>query len=157
MPGARRAVRLSVALTLALASCSQTAPPADDAGGPDLPESVQRLERTRAAYPRDPEVLEALSTEYYRLARRSLDAGDQAQYRFYLGRDQAVLLAAIRSDPKDPIPHNSMGILRAYQGDLDSAHASFTNALRLLQRQARLFGRRESAANFYTNLAHIDV
>jgi hypothetical protein len=67
-----------------------------------------------------------------------------------------VLIEAIRIDPKDPDPHNLMGILRAYQGDLDSARASFANALRL-QRRRRELGLSGPQAVLYTNLAHIDV
>lgn len=151
-----RAVLLAVLSGLALWSCAPAAPPVEARNeGPPLPESVLRLERVRDAYGRNPEVRDALAREYYRVARSALDARDEARYREFLAQAQSELIAAIRLEPENPDPHNQMGIILAYQGNLDGAHQSFANGLRLLHR--RIPRGAAIDGNFYSNLAHIDV
>jgi tetratricopeptide (TPR) repeat protein len=59
----------------------------------------------------------------------------------------------VRIDPTSPRPHTWLGIITAYQGDLNASETSFKNALRLnLKERAELRG-----GTYYTNLAHISV
>ncbi len=150
-----RTTALAVLLGSLLAGCAQTPPPVVEKGTDFEDAATRRLERTRDASRNDPAVRSALASEYYRVARRAMDAGDQAQYRDYLRKAQDELVAALRIDPGDPGPHNQMGIILAYQGELDAAHASFANSLRLLHR--RIPRGSTSDGLHYTNLAHIDV
>ncbi len=142
-------------LGLLLWSCTQATPPPPAQNETGVRPVTRQLERARDASPNSGEVRAALASEYYQVARRALDARDEAQYRAYLGKAQIELIKALRVDPRDPEPHTQMGIIRAYQGDLDGAHASFTNALRLAE--ARTFRRSSIDGLFFTNIAHIDV
>lgn len=96
-----------------------------------------------------------VAAEYYRQARRAIDGGDEAQYRDYLGKAQRELISAIRSDPSDPDAHTQMGIILAYQGNLDQARTSFLNALRLHKKRFPRGARGDGI--YYTNIAQIDL
>jgi Flp pilus assembly protein TadD len=96
-----------------------------------------------------------VAADYYRQARQAIDGGDEAKYRDYLGKAQSELIAAIRTDPGDPEAHTQMGIILAYQGNLDQAHASFLNALRLFKKRFPRGARGDGL--YYTNIAHIDL
>jgi tetratricopeptide (TPR) repeat protein len=103
-------------------------------------------------------VREALAREYYRVARRAIDAGNEKRYLTYLVKGQRELIAAIRIDPTDPRPHTQMGIILSYRGDLDGARTSFLNALRLFQSLAPKQRASQGRGGFlYTNLAHTEV
>jgi tetratricopeptide (TPR) repeat protein len=91
----------------------------------------------------------------YREARKAIDGGNEAQYRDYLGKAQRELIAAIRSDPGDPDAHTQMGIILAYQGNLEQARTSFLNALRLHKKRFPRGARGDGL--YYTNIAHIDL
>lgn len=110
-------------------------------------DAQQTLETLRTEYPDDLEVRMALVELYYQQARAALDGGDQAEYLRLLGAAQAELLEAVAIDPTSSTPHTWMGIIAAYQGNLDAALESFRNASRLAPFQGVS----------YSNLAHIWV
>ena len=143
-------------LGIALAGCTQA--PQQPAGeiDPELTEYARRLERVRDANGNNGDVREQLASEYYRIARHAIDAGDEARYRKYLGKSQRELLVAIKLAPNDPGPHNQMGITLAYQGDIEGSNQSFKNSLVLLGRAGGLLVLHTSGSA-YTNLAHIAV
>jgi len=113
------------------------------AAAPD-PE-LTRLEQERDRKPNDPERHEALGEAYYRYARRAFDAKDFATYETYLGKAQDEVLESARLDPESGAPHVFMGIVAAYQGDLDRAFQNLANARRLEPR----------AWTSYTNIAEV--
>ena len=102
-----------------------------------------RLEGERDARPNDAERREALGEAYYREARAALDRGDFGTYEKRLGQAMDEVLESARLDPESPSPHLFMGIVAAYQGDLDRALRSLANARRLAPRSGLA----------YTNLA----
>lgn len=110
-------------------------------------DAQQTLETLRTEHPDDLEVRMALADLYYQRARQAFDAGDQAEYVRLLGAAQDEILAAVAIDPTAASPHTWMGIIAAYQGNLDAALESFNNASRLAPFQGVS----------YTNLAHIWV
>ncbi len=116
-----------------------------DAGRID--EAVAKLEMRRAVRPGDVQVRMLLGDLYYQQARRALGGADEQAYTRLLGRAQDEVLAAVALRPEDPRPHTWMGIIAAYQGNLDSAYTSFRNARRLDPLRPIS----------YTNLAHILV
>jgi tetratricopeptide (TPR) repeat protein len=148
-------VRLLVLLGSVLASSTGPSLSTRAQEGPDVEESTSRLERARDANRGNADVRNALASEYYRVARKAIDAGDEERYRTHLAKAQEELLSAIRLDPGSPQPHNQMGIILAYQGDLEASRTSFTNALRLLHR--RIPRGASTDGLFYTNIANIDV
>jgi hypothetical protein len=93
--------------------------------------------------------------EYYRVARKAIDGGDEAQYRDYLGKAQRELIEVIRRNPSDPRGHLQMGIILVYQGNLDAGRSSFLNALNLHKKRSR--GGERGDGIYYTNIAHTDV
>ncbi|MEE9282326.1 MAG: DUF6584 family protein [Myxococcota bacterium] len=110
-------------------------------------DAQQTLETLREQHPDDIDVRLELADFYYQRARLALDGGDQAEYLRLLGAAQDEILAAVAIDPAASRPHTMMGIVAAYQGDLDTAMESFRNASRLAPFQGVS----------YTNLAHIWV
>ena len=105
------------------------------------------LEQARDARPNDAERREALGEAYYRDGRAALDRGDFATYEKRLGQAMDEVLESARLDPESPAPHTFMGIVAAYQGDLDRALRSLANARRLAPR----------AWTAYSNLAEMMV
>jgi tetratricopeptide (TPR) repeat protein len=156
-----KGAHVAAALAILLSSCTSApeptpSKPATRGAQVDASlEKVRRLERARDSARGNPEVRQELASEYYQLARQAIDAGDEAQYRTYLAKAQEELIEAIRIQPASPDPHVQMGIIRAYQGDLDGAHTSFTNALRLLRKRTPRGFRGDGL--FYTNIAQIEV
>jgi tetratricopeptide (TPR) repeat protein len=120
---------------LALALCALALVAADSELG--------RLEQERDRRPNDAERRQTLGEAYYRSARRALDEGDFADYESYLGKAMDEVLESARLDPESASPHIFMGIVAAYQGDLDRTLQSLANARRLAPR----------AWTSYTNIA----
>jgi tetratricopeptide (TPR) repeat protein len=115
--------------------------------------AAQKLEQRRTDDPDDFDTRLELADVYYQLARKSLDANDQQAYVNYLSKAQAEILEAVRIDPTSPRPHTWLGIITAYQGDLNASETSFKNALRLnLRERMELRG-----GTYYSNIAHISV
>ncbi len=150
----RGLVVLFLALLL-VAACGGTSPYAvqSDIKSGNLEGAAQKLEQRRSADPDDLETRLELADVYYQLARKELDAGNQPAYVRYLAKAQAEILEAVRIDPTSPRPHTWLGIITAYQGDLNASETSFKNALRLnLRERIELRG-----GTYYSNLAHIAV
>jgi len=150
----RAPVVLLVALMFA-ASCSGTSPYAIDSDikSGNLEGAAEKLEQRRSEEPEDFDTRLELADVYYQLARKELDAGNQAAYVSYLAKAQAEILEAVRIDPTSPRPHTWLGIITAYQGDLNASETSFKNALRLnLRERMELRG-----GTYYSNIAHISV
>ena len=95
---------------------------------------LAKLEQERDRRPNDPERREALGQAYYRHARLALDQKDFAEYETYLGKAMDEVLESARLDPRSASPHVFMGIVAAYQGDIDRAFRSLANARRLAPR-----------------------
>jgi tetratricopeptide (TPR) repeat protein len=95
---------------------------------------LERLEQERDKKPKDPERHQTLGEAYYRHARRALDQGDFADYQTLLGKAMDEVLESARLDPESAAPHVFMGIVAAYQGDLDRTLQSLANARRLAPR-----------------------
>lgn len=144
-----------VTLLVLLAACSSTSEYAieQDVKAGNIEGAAQKLEQRRDANPDDLETRLVLADAYYQLARKSLDAGNQAGYVDYLGKAQAEILEAARIDPTSPRPHTWLGIITAYQGDMTAAETSFRNALRLNLKQRWELRQ----GTYYSNLAHIAV
>lgn len=100
------------------------------AGEPDL----TRLERERDKRPNDPERRQTLGEAYYRAARKALDEQAFPDYERYLGQAMDEVLESARLEPESAAPHVFMGIVAAYQGEIQRAFGSFANARRLAPR-----------------------
>ncbi len=115
--------------------------------------AAEKLERHRDSHPDDFDTRLALADVQYMIARKSLDEKNQAAYVAALSKAQAEILEAVRIDPTSPRPHTWLGIITAYQGDLDASETSFKNALRLNLRERQEL----RAGTYYSNIAHISV
>jgi tetratricopeptide (TPR) repeat protein len=104
---------------------------------------IAKLERERDKRPNDPARRQALGEAYYREARRALDERRFPEYESYLGKAMDEVLESARLDPESASPHVFMGIVAAYQGDIERTFRSLANARRLAPR----------AWTSYTNLA----
>jgi len=144
-----------VAIALLVTSCGGTSPYAiqNDIKAGNIEGAAEKLEQRRDEYPDDLDTRLALADTYYQLARKSLDAGDQAGYVRFLTKAQTETLAAVEIAPTSPRPHTWLGIITAYQGDMGASETAFKNALRLnLKERYELRG-----GTYYSNLAHISV
>ncbi len=144
-------MRLALAaLGLLLLTC--TVPPsqrdaARDANAGHLEQAAAKLEQRRAARPDDPEDALELGIVYFKISRKALDEGDQEVYLENLAKAQEHVLAAIELKPDSSNPHTWMGIIAAYQGDLDRVEVNLRNAQRLAPR----------SPVSYTNLAEVYI
>jgi len=144
-----------IAALLLVAACGGTSPYAvqSDIKSGNLEGAAQKLEQRRDGDPDDLDTRLQLADVYYQLARKALDDGNQTAYVENLRKAQVEILEAVRIDPTSPRPHTWLGIITAYQGDLDASETSFKNALRLnLRERMELRG-----GTYYSNLAHIAV
>jgi tetratricopeptide (TPR) repeat protein len=98
------------------------------------PPELARLEAERDRRPNDPARRQALGEAYYRQARLALDGKDFETYEAYLGKAMDEVLESARLDPEAPDPHVFMGIVAAYQGDIERTFRSLANARRLAPR-----------------------
>jgi len=117
---ARRRVLASLVLLLLAAA----------AADPEL----ARLEQARDQRPSDAGRRQALGEAYYRHARLALDRKDFPEYETYLGKAMDEVLESARLEPESPSPHVFMGIVAAYQGDIQRTFRSLANARRLAPR-----------------------
>ncbi len=144
-----------LAIALLVTACSGASPSAiqQDIDAGNVEGATEKLEQRRNAYPDDMNVRLQLADAYYQLARKALDGGDQQGYVRFLGQAQTETLAAAEIEPTSPRPHTWLGIITAYQGEMDAAETAFKNALRLnLKERYEL-----RSGMFYTNIAHIMV
>jgi tetratricopeptide (TPR) repeat protein len=143
---------LGLGLALSLLACTGVGGPsrgqvekALEAG--QLDQAVVLAEERRDRYPRDPAVRDELGEVYYKAARKALDEERYDDYTRFLGLAFDEWVESLRLDPTSPSPHTWMGIVAAYQGDLDRALTSFHNARRLGDR----------SPIHYSNLAEVYV
>lgn len=94
-------------------------------------EAVAKLETLAAANPGRADVQMDLGVAHFRIARKALDEGDQATYLAHIAQAQDAVLRAAEADPKSPEPHTWMGIIAAYQSDMERTLTSMKNAARL--------------------------
>ena len=97
----------------------------------ELEQAVVLAEQRRDRYPRDPDVRDELGEVYYQSARKALDEGSLDEYTRLLRLALDEWVESLRLDPTSPTPHFWMGVVAAYQGDLDRALTSFQNTRRL--------------------------
>ena len=148
---------LSLALVWALASCSTSPSPNEiqnDVKQGKVESAAHKLEKERDSDPDDFGVRMKLGELYYELARQAIDDDKQAEYIDYLRKAQTEIIAAARIEPTAPEPHTWLGIITAYEGDLNGSETAFRNALRLAQADKY---RQYAGGTFYSNLAHICV
>jgi Flp pilus assembly protein TadD len=148
---------LSIALVLALASCSTSPTPNEiqnDVKQGKLESAAQKLEKARDSDPDDFSTRMKLGEVYYELARQAIDEDKQTEYVDYLRKAQTEIIAAARIEPTAPEPHTWLGIITAYEGDLNGSETAFRNALRLAQADKY---RQDAGGTYYSNLAHISV
>ena len=144
-----------LAVLIGLSACGGSSPYAvqQDIKSGNIEGAAQKLEERRSEDPDDFDARLELADVDYQLARKALDDGNQASYVSYLSKAQAEILEAVRIDPTSPRPHTWLGIITAYQGDLNASETSFKNALRLnLRERMELRG-----GTYYSNIAHISV
>ena len=103
-----------------------------EAGRPEA--AATQLEVLRERYPGDFDVRLELGVVYYKLARKALDEDRQEEYAHYMGKALDEVVEAARLDPESPSPHTWMGIIAAYQDNLEGALRDFKNARRLSPR-----------------------
>jgi len=150
-----RVLVCTIAAFLSLSACGGTSPYAvqSDIKSGNIEGAAQKLEQRRDGDPDDLDTRLELADVYYQLARKALDEGNQTAYVEYLRKAQVEILEAVRIDPTSPRPHTWLGIITAYQGDMDASSANFKNALKLNQAQRREL----QQGTYYSNLAHISV
>jgi tetratricopeptide (TPR) repeat protein len=146
-------------VVMVLASCGG-GPPSRFTGeanlqGGSAESAVARFERERDRAPDDFAARLKLASLYYLNARDALTAGDEETYRSELARAQTEILEATRLDPTSPQTHALMGVIRIYQGDLNSAEVCFKNAMKLNLRLPDQL--RQAEGVHYSNLAHLSV
>ena len=147
---------LAFALFAAL-SCSTASEHAiqQDVRNGDLEAARKKVEQNTAANPDDFDTHLEAGEAYYLMARKAIDDDKQQEYAQYFRKAQAEFLAAARLEPDSPRPHTWLGIITAYEGDLNGAEMAFRNALRLASNDP--YDRRGPAGTYYSNLAHIAV
>ena len=149
--------RLALALALfAALSCSTTSEHAvqQDVKNGDLEAAQKKIAQRSADDPDDFRTRMQDGQDYYSLARKAFDDGKQADFMTYLRDAQREFLAAAKLEPDDPSPHTWLGIVAAYQGDLNAADLALRNALRLASMDPY---RRGAPGFYYANLAYIAV
>jgi len=149
--------RLALALALfAALSCSTTSERAvqQDVKNGDLDGAAKKIAQRSADDPDDFRTRMESGKDYYSLARRAFDDGKQADFMGYLRKSQDECLAAAKLDPDDPSPHTWLGIVAAYQGDMNAADLAMRNALRLASMDPY---QRGAPGFYYVNLAYISV
>ncbi len=97
-------------------------------------QALPKLEELRKSHPKSSDVALELGVAYFKMARKALDEGNDAAYVAYLGKAQDNVLIAAELDPRSSQPHTWMGIIAAYQSDLDRTLTSLKNARRLAPR-----------------------
>ena len=149
-----RALGLALALGAAL-SCSGSSNYAvqEDVRKGDYEGAAKKLEERSKENPDDFDTHMQLGEAYYLLARKAIDEDKQKEYIEYLRKAQAEYLAAARIEPDSPQPHTSLGIITAYEGDLNGSETAFRNALRLAMEDRY----ERAGGTYYSNLAHISV
>ena len=122
-------------IALAMACASQSGPSLKqaraDLDNGEIEQAIEKLDQLRLESPRDAEVALELGIAYFRKARVALDAEDDEAYMANLAKAQDLVLTAVELDPSSSAPHIWMGIIAAYQSDLDRTLESLKNALRL--------------------------
>jgi tetratricopeptide (TPR) repeat protein len=153
----RCALSLLAVFAFASASCSTAPSPGEiqrDVQQGKAESAAEKLEKARDSDPDSFDTRMELGEVYYQLARKAMDEDNQALYVEYLRKAQTEILAAARIEPTSPEPHTELGIITAYEGDLNGSETAFRNALRLAQSDKY---RQYSGGTFYSNLAHISV
>ena len=150
--------RLALALALfAALSCSTTSEHAvqQDVKNGDLEAAQKKIAQRSADDPDDFRTRMQSGKDYYSLARKAFDDGKQSDFMRYLRNAQTEFLAAAKIEPDDPSPHTWLGIVAAYQGELNAADLAMRNALRLATMDS--YERRGAGSFYYVNLAYIAV
>ncbi len=131
-----RFVALAVVLVALVVSCAgmsgpshRSAKKALEAGKLDV--AIPELEAVRDAEPENADVRVDLTEAYFKKARQALDEGNDAEYLAWLAKAHAEVLEAVALEPNSPSPHTWMGIIAAYQSDLEGTYENLRNAARL--------------------------
>ena len=149
----RRALAVALVLAAALSCSTSDYAIREDVQKGDYDSASKKLEQRAKDDPDDFDTHMELGDTYYLMARKAIDENKQAEYIELLRKAQAEYLAAARIEPDSPRPHTSLGIITAYEGDLDGSETAFRNALRLAMQDPYERG----GGTYYSNLAHISV
>ena len=122
---------LAAALLLCCASGPSLREAERDVDSGNIDQGIEKLEQIAVTHPNDYDVYMELTEAYFKKARKALDEGDQASYLHYLAKAQESVLRAAELNPDSPSPHTWMGIIAAYQSDLDRVLVNMQNARRL--------------------------
>ena len=94
-------------------------------------DAAAKLEQLAQEHPDNSEIHLDLGEAYFKTARKALDEGNDVVYLNYLAKAQGAVIRAAELDPSAPGPHTWMGIIAAYQSDLDRTLINLQNAKRL--------------------------
>jgi tetratricopeptide (TPR) repeat protein len=94
-------------------------------------DAAAKLEQLAQEHPNSSEIHLDLGEAYFKIARKALDEGNDVVYLNYLAKAQGAVLRAAELDPSAPGPHTWMGIIAAYQSDLNRTLINLRNAQRL--------------------------
>jgi tetratricopeptide (TPR) repeat protein len=113
--------RAWLALALAVASGALAAPnpPAGDAPAPAI--DLAKLEQARDRRPEDVQRRNDLALAYYLVARAALDQGDYEAAAQQFARSEVEWIESERLHKRSAMPHTFIGMMRAYQGEIDDA------------------------------------
>jgi tetratricopeptide (TPR) repeat protein len=90
---------------------------------------------------------------HYRMARKALEAGDEVSYAGHLSQAQDEFIEAVRLQPTAGDPYIWMGIILAYQSDMQGALACFKTAHTLEPQRAQHF---TNMAQAYVYLGEVE-
>lgn len=146
----RRGIALLLATALPLAGCALAGVLDGPGGGPNgrgmlaravdsieegrPEEAVPELERLVARYPGRLETRWLLLQAYVELAMDARRDDRLREYTDYLEKAYDQAFAILKLDPTDARVHHMMGVIAAYQGDVERAYTNFDNSRRLAPR-----------------------
>ena len=136
-PRLPRRCLVPICAALLLAGCTRSAAvPSlsevrDDLGRDRVEEGARKLERLVARYPGRVDSRELLMHAYFELAMEARQESRLREYTDYLEQAYEQGFAILALEPKTVSVHLMMGLVAAYQGQVERALTSFDNCRRL--------------------------